>query len=402
MIILHINGTSYGGAANFVFNLHKKLIDKENVTSYVYVPKKRNVKNIIYPKSIFFKFNLLLKILVTKILNRLFIKSDNTITLSLLKSYEIKKIIKKIDPDLINIHWIGNEFMSLKEIASLKVPIVWTLHDMWVLSPFSHYFGDNEFDKIKKRQLTFFSKYLLNKKIKLKYKDIKFIPTSDWMLSRFKESKIYKNNQLKKIPCGINFDEWFPENKNNSKEIFSLDKKKKVILFLAMGGNNPRKGLDILAKSLKLVKQEFQLVIAGDQFPTILKDTEFKFIDYPKDINTLRSLYSASDCLAVPSNLEAFGLVSLEAAACNTPSVVFENTGLTEIIIHKQNGYISKFGDIYDYANGIEWVLNEISENPRKFSNISAQVKSKFDINDVSLKYLDIYNNLINYNKTFR
>ena len=46
MIILHINGTSYGGAANFVFNLHKKLIDKENVTSYVYVPKKRNVKNI--------------------------------------------------------------------------------------------------------------------------------------------------------------------------------------------------------------------------------------------------------------------------------------------------------------------------------------------------------------------
>ena len=166
-----------------------------------------------------------------------------------------------------------------------------------------------------------------------------------------------------------------------------------------MGGNNPRKGLDILAKSLKLVKQEFQLVIAGDQFPTILKDTEFKFIDYPKDINTLRSLYSASDCLAVPSNLEAFGLVSLEAAACNTPSVVFENTGLTEIIIHKQNGYISKFGDIYDYANGIEWVLNEISENPRKFSNISAQVKSKFDINDVSLKYLDIYNNLINDNK---
>ena len=85
MKILHINGTSYGGTANFVFNLHKKLIDKENVNSYVYVPKKRNIKNIIYPQSIFFKFNSLLKILVTKILNRLFIKSDHTITLSLIK-----------------------------------------------------------------------------------------------------------------------------------------------------------------------------------------------------------------------------------------------------------------------------------------------------------------------------
>ncbi len=402
MKILHINGTSYGGAANFVFNLHKKLMNIKTVSSYVYVPKKRNVENIIYPQSIFFKFNYLTKILITKILNRIFIKSNQTITLSLLKSYEIKKVIKKVNPDLINIHWLGNEFMSLKEINSLKVPIVWTLHDMWLLSPYSHYFNDNEFDKIKKRQLSLFSKYLLNKKIKLKYKNIKFIPTSDWMLSRFNESNIYKENQLKKIPCGINFEEWFPENKNNSKEIFSLDRNKKIILFLAMGGNNPRKGLDTLAKSLKLVKQEFQLVIAGDQFPTIVKDIKFKFIDYPKDINTLRSLYSASDCLVVPSNLEAFGLVSLEAAACNTPSVIFENTGLTEIINHKENGYISKFGDISDYANGIDWVLNEISKNPRKFSSISNQVKSKFDINDVSHKYLDIYNNLINYNKIVR
>ena len=399
MKILHINGTSYGGAANFVFNLHKKLVNIENVYSYVYVPKKRNVKNIVYPQSIFFKFNSLFKVLITKTLNRIFIKSNQTITLSLLKSYEIEKVIKKINPDLINIHWLGNEFMSLKEINFLKVPIVWTVHDMWLLSPYSHYFNDSEFDKIKKRQLSLFSKYLLNKKVKLKYKNIKFIPTSDWMLNKFKESKIYKENQLKKITCGINFNEWFPENKNNSKEIFSLDKNKKVILFLAMGGNNPRKGLDILVKSLKFVKQEFQLVIAGDQFPTILEDTKFKFIDYPKDINTLRSLYSASDCLAAPSNLEAFGLVSLEAAACNTPSVIFENTGLTEIISHKESGYISKFGDISDYANGIDWVLDEISKNPGKFSSISTQVKSKFDINDVSLKYLDIYNNLINDNK---
>ena len=166
MKILHINGTSYGGAANFVFNLHKKLMNIKTVSSYVYVPKKRNVENIIYPQSIFFKFYSLTKILITKILNRIFIKSNQTITLSLLKSYEIKKVIKKINPDLINIHWLGNEFMSLKEINSLKVPIVWTLHDMWLLSPHSHYFNDNEFDKIKQRQLSLFSKYLLNKKIK--------------------------------------------------------------------------------------------------------------------------------------------------------------------------------------------------------------------------------------------
>ena len=29
--------------------------------------------------------------------------------------------------------------MSLKEVQSIKVPIVWTLHDMWIFQPFLHY-----------------------------------------------------------------------------------------------------------------------------------------------------------------------------------------------------------------------------------------------------------------------
>ena len=54
MKILHINGTSYGGTANFVIDLHEKLLDQK-IESFVYLQKKRNINNSLNPSSIFFK-----------------------------------------------------------------------------------------------------------------------------------------------------------------------------------------------------------------------------------------------------------------------------------------------------------------------------------------------------------
>ena len=395
MRILHINGTSYGGAANFVFDLHEEFL-KKNVSSFVYSPKKRNINNALYPKSIFFKLHNLIKIILNKIINKLFIKSNSTITLSLFNSFEISKIIKETKPDLVNIHWLGNEFMSLKEVQSIKVPIVWTLHDMWVFQPFLHY--TSEIHKINSKP--FFSNYLLQRKKKLRKKNINFVSTSDWMLKKIEDSNLFYKHQLKKISCGINFEIWKPEDKQNCKKLFNLDNNKKIILYMSIGGNNIRKGLHLLMDSLKFVKNDFQLVIVGDQYPTnIPKQLNYKFIDSPKDVYTRRSLYNAADLLAAPSILEAFGLVALEASACNLPSVIFNKTGLTEVIKHKENGYVSEFSNIKDYARGIDWIFDELSENPKRFENIKNQVKNKFDIKYISNMYLDIYKSLINDKK---
>ena len=395
MKILHINGTSYGGAANFVFDLHEELL-KKNVSSFVYSPKRRNINNTLYPKSIFFKIHNLFKIILNKIINKLFIKSNHTITLSLFNSFEISKIIKETKPDLVNIHWLGNEFMSLNEVQSIKVPIVWTLHDMWIFQPFLHYTSE----EYKINSKSFFSDFFIKRKKKLKDKNINFISTSDWMLQQIENSNLFYKHQLKKISCGIDFEIWKPEDKQICKKLFNLDSKKKVILFMSIGGNNIRKGLNLLIDSLEFVKNDFQLVIVGDQYPNnIPNHFNFKFIDSPKDVYTRRSLYNAADLLAAPSILEAFGLVALESSACNLPSVIFNKTGLTEIIKHKENGYVSDFSNIKDYAKGIDWIFDELSENPKRFENIKNQVKNKFDIKHISDMYLEVYNRLINDKK---
>ena len=52
-------------------------------------------------------------------------------------------------------------------------------------------------------------------------------------------------------------------------------------------------------------------------------------------------------------------------------SCCFKYTGLSDIIIHKKNGYLAEFLNETDLANGINWVLknslnNNLNLNARK------------------------------------
>ena len=44
---------------------------------------------------------------------------------------------------IIHLHWICN-FLSIEDIANIKKPIVWTLHDMWPFCGSEHYSFDAE------------------------------------------------------------------------------------------------------------------------------------------------------------------------------------------------------------------------------------------------------------------
>ena len=69
MKILHINGTSHGGAANVALRIHESLLRK-NISSYLYLPHKKNVKNLLYPNSTFDQImNMIKPALIRKLSN---------------------------------------------------------------------------------------------------------------------------------------------------------------------------------------------------------------------------------------------------------------------------------------------------------------------------------------------
>ena len=140
MKILHVGySDTKGGAAISMMRLHNSLISK-NIDSKVLVAEKMtNDPNVIGPiKSIEILINDMKKILVRQ--KKLIFKNteDYSHSLNFFKSNIIKKI-NKINPDLVNLHWVNNELLSIKQIGQIKQPLVWTFVDMWPMCGGEHY-----------------------------------------------------------------------------------------------------------------------------------------------------------------------------------------------------------------------------------------------------------------------
>ena len=44
--------------------------------------------------------------------------------------------------DVVHMHWINGEMISIADIGKINKPLVWTLHDMWGISGAEHYCDD--------------------------------------------------------------------------------------------------------------------------------------------------------------------------------------------------------------------------------------------------------------------
>jgi glycogen(starch) synthase len=78
------------------------------------------------------------------------------------------------------------------------------------------------------------------------------------------------------------------------------------------------------------------------------------------DEETLRKLYQIADVCVVPSLYEPFGITALEAMAANTPLVVSNTGGLSEIVEHDKTGTKVYAGN----ADSVAWGITRILLDP--------------------------------------
>ena len=148
MKILHVSFSDHFGGANIsAYRIHESL-KQNNIDSKILVLdrsyKNKNNKNVILykPEKIFFYR---IRNYIAKILNYL-IRNNCQNSFNFFNS-GLANFINNMDVDIINLHWINNEMISIKEIAEIKKPIVWTLHDMWAFCGTEHYTLNKRFIK---------------------------------------------------------------------------------------------------------------------------------------------------------------------------------------------------------------------------------------------------------------
>ena len=169
-------------------------------------------------------------------------------------------------------------------------------------------------------------------------------------------SSLFREKKPEILPYIINTKKWDFNLKTNNKIINSMSKT--VILFSATSSVNYRKGFNFLAEAINdfLDHSKYYLLVVGDK-PKRFENVkiEKKFFGIIESEKKIRDIYYSSDIFVMPSLFESFGQVFTEAGCFGLPSIAFKNTAASEIINHKENGYLAEYKSSEDIANGIKW-----------------------------------------------
>ncbi|BDD86891.1 glycosyl transferase [Desulfofustis limnaeus] len=340
---------------------------------------------------------------VAKLVRRL-LRTDNPVLHSpaILPSSWPKRL-NASDADVLHLHWITHEMLSIVDVGQLNKPIVWTLHDMWPFCGAEHYTNDIRWREgyLKNNRPRNESGFDLNRWTWVRKKKhwlypMQIITPSNWLADCVRDSILMANWQVNVIENPIDTDRWKPIDKALARNLLGLPQDKTLVMFGAMGGGSDlRKGFDLLINALAQLREDevkFQLVIFGQSPPEKFPDLGFSihYISHLHDDLSLQVLYCASDLLVIPSRQDNLPNTGVEAHACGTPVVAFNIGGLSDIVDHKRTGYLAEAFEVDDLARGIKWVLDNaktigFSENARD------KAIAKFSYPVVAQKYKEIY-----------
>ena len=132
---------------------------------------------------------------------------------------------------------------------------------------------------------------------------------------------------------------------------------------LAIGRHVPQKGFDVLLRAFAALRgtplPEFDLILAGDgPEHAALRALAAELgvagrVHFPGRVDHAEALRLFAGCLffVLPSRLEPFGLVNLEAMAAGRAVVASRVGGVPEIVLHGQTGFLVPPNDVAALAH---------------------------------------------------
>ena len=395
MKILNVSYSDlFGGAAKSAYRMHRALNKiSPKIRSKMYVVKKMSTdKDVISINNNFdsfiFKIKNYLGILVAKFDSNPNPKSYNFFNSPVLNYINSSKF------DLINLHWINAETLSIDDVKKINKPYIITMHDMWWICGTENYLKINDNSYIKGRFANNFSKKIYEKKNSLKPRAI--VCPSKWLKNITKKSKLFKNNYVFQIPYPINQKIFYPKNIKEIKNL-KLKKNNKIKIFFGVFGssNDYRKGVDLLIKSLNILdKDSFELVIASKN--SLKENVSFDLInlEYINTEKELSKVYNLCDIIVLASRLDNLPNIALEAQSCGKPIVAYNVGGISDIIIDGFNGYLIKPFNYKNFAKKLKKLIKNKNIRLKFQQNAIKSAKKNWSEKNIVNKYKVLFKNL--------
>lgn len=319
------------------------------------------------------------------------------------------KMLNESNADILHLHWLAGEMLSIADIGKLRKPLVWTLHDMWAFCGAEHYTeefrwreGYRKANRPAYEQGFDLNRWTWNRKRKHWQRPMHIVTPSNWMAQCVRESALMRDWPISVVPYFIDSAIWKPVNKRIAREMLGLPQDVPLLLFGAIGGGgDPRKGFDLLLGALGHLRGEFpglELVVFGQLAPKSPPSLGFPihYTDHLHDDISLCLLYGAVDAFVLPSRQDNLPNTGLEAHACGTPVIGFDIGGVPDIVSHQQTGYLAKAFDTEDLAAGIQWVLGDEKRNLQLSLRARERACYNWSSDKVAKGYMQAYSAAIN------
>lgn len=307
-------------------------------------------------------------------------------------SWFVTKLVKMHKIDLINAHFAVPEgFAGLIAKRETHRPLIVTLHGYDVLTEPSIDYGVRLVPCLD----------IVVRKV-LKEADVVIAESTATANEALKIG--CKLEKLALIPNGVDTERFNP-NIDGGPIRDLLGIKDRPMVF-TLRKHVPKNGIEYLIKAASLVlkdKQNVVFVIGSDgplrwKYEKLVADlgiTQNVIFTGFLHLKEVPYYYAASDIFVIPSIIEGFGIVTVEAMACGKPVIGTNVGGIPDIVKDGRNGYLVNSRDPESLAHKIEFLLENTDLTAKMGIEGRRTAEQNFDINKRVDRILNIYDELI-------
>lgn len=259
------------------------------------------------------------------------------------------------DPDVLWLHNLHGYYINVELLfdwikSRPHMEVKWTLHDCWAFTGHCPYFTVANCDKWKTvcgdcPQVRCYPGSLGRDRSKENFlqKKAAFIGVSKMTLitpSRWLADLIGQS-YLQEYPVDVIYNtidtDVFRPTESDFREKNGLQNQRVILGVAAIW--DTRKGLQDFVKLRQMLDASYTIVLVGLSEKQASKlPGGILCIPRTNSKQELAEIYTAADVFVNPSKEETFGLTTLEAISCGTPTIVYKNTACEEVINHYGNG----------------------------------------------------------------
>ena len=326
-----------------------------------------------------------------------------TLTTGLLMSSEV------IDADIVHCHTWYAHFAGIMAKLCYGVPLVITTHSLEPLRPWKREQLGRGYDAsswVEKTAIEMADKLIAVSK-----------ETKEDVLKYFNVDE----GKIEVVYNGIDLKEYVLVNETSVLDAYGIDRSKPYVLFV--GRITRQKGIIHLVNAIQYIDKDTQVVLCAGapDTPEIAKEMEESvkeasktrdniiWIDEMLDKKDVIQLYSHANVFCCPSIYEPFGIINIEAMACETAVVASAVGGIKEVVVEGETGLLihleqqksAPFEPVNpdqfsrDLAKGINAVIADKALQHKMAKNGRKRVEEFFDWTAIAKQTEEIYKSLI-------